>query len=254
MTAQTVSPLGRFLRLSLFVGLIGAGSPGAATPEDTAAICDQMAGLASQRTGVPLSVLKAISLTETGRKRGKAFRPWPWTVNMEGKGHWFESREAAKAYVDKEYARGARSFDIGCFQINYRWHGEAFASIDEMFDPVPNALYAARLLGQLHSELGSWGKAAGAYHSRTKELAERYQARFERLRGPLLAGDGGAIPDIPDIVLVANGGAEASQPRRANLFPLLQPGTTLAPGSLVPIQGRASGSLFATPAPKTFID
>ena len=254
MTAQTVSPLGRFLRLSLFVGLIGAGSPGAATPEDTAAICDQMAGLAAQRTGVPLSVLKAISLTETGRKRGKAFRPWPWTVNMEGKGHWFESREAAKAYVDKEYARGARSFDIGCFQINYKWHGEAFASIDEMFDPVPNALYAARLLGQLHSELGSWGKAAGAYHSRTKELAERYQARFERLRGPLLDGDGGAIPDIPDIVLAANGGPEAPRPRRANFFPLLQPGTTLAPGSLVPIQGRTAGSLFATPAPKTVID
>ncbi len=254
MTAQTPSLSARLFGIALCIGLIGAGSPGAATPEDTAAICDQMAGLASQRTGVPLSVLKAISLTETGRKRGKAFRPWPWTVNMEGKGHWFESREAAKAYVDKEYARGARSFDIGCFQINYKWHGEAFASIDEMFDPVPNALYAARLLGQLHAELGSWGKAAGAYHSRTTELAERYQARFERLRGPLLAGDGGAIPDIPDIVLAANGGAEAPQPKRANLFPLLQPGTTLAPGSLVPIEGRTAGSLFAAPAQKTVID
>jgi len=30
---------------------------------------------------------------------------------MEGQGHWFDSRDEARAYVDREFARGARSFD-----------------------------------------------------------------------------------------------------------------------------------------------
>ena len=63
------------------------------------------------------AVLKAISLTETGRKTGGQFRPWPWTVNMEGTGHWFDTLDEARAYVSREFKRGARSFDVGCFQI-----------------------------------------------------------------------------------------------------------------------------------------
>lgn len=229
--------------------LISAAASLAETQRDASVICDEVAYLAAAKTGVPLSVLKAISLTETGRKSGRGFRPWPWTVNMEGKGLWFDSRDEARAYVDKEFARGARSFDVGCFQINYKWHGDAFASIEEMFDPVANALYAARLLGQLYAELGSWGKAAGAYHSRTKEFAERYQARFERLREPLLAEDDGHVPEIPDIVLAANGPlAERSEPAlpRVNRYPLLQAGAGTALGSLVPLGGRA--------APATVVD
>lgn len=229
----------------LFAALAGPGM--ARVPSDPSQICDQVAVFAAEKTGVPLSVLKAISLTETGHKRGGQLRPWPWTINMEGKGLWFDSRDEARAYVDKEFARGARSFDIGCFQINYRWHGEAFASIDQMFDPVANALYAARLLGQLHAETGSWGKAAGAYHSRTEKFAERYQARFERLRTPLLAEDGGEIPDIPDIVLAANDpeGQEAASPvARINRYPLLQAGSDVALGSLVPLAGRAAVPLY----------
>ncbi|GEM_PF-459693 len=211
---------------------------------DPAAICDRAAAEAARRTGVPMSVLKAISLTETGRKRAGTFRPWPWTVNMEGKGLWFDSAEAALAYADKEHGRGARSFDVGCFQINYKWHGKAFASIEEMFDPARNALYAARFLNQLHAETGSWGAAAGAYHSRTPEFAQRYQARFERFRSALLHEDANQIPEIPDIVLAANGGPGPSQAERINRFPLLQGGAGAGLGSLVPVGNGGGASLF----------
>lgn len=218
---------------------------------DLSLICDEVASEAARRTGVPLSVLKAISLTETGRKRGGAFRPWPWTVNMEGKGLWFDSEDEARAYVYKAYKRGARSFDVGCFQINYKWHGEAFRSIDDMFDPLTNALYAARFLKSLHAEQGDWGRAAGAYHSRTPEFANRYQARFETLRDRLLPEDGREIPEIPDIVLAAASGTSgmaASDPLapviRVNRYPLLQSGGTAGLGSLVPLGNGGGASLF----------
>ena len=99
-------------------------------------LCDRAARAAAQAGGVPLDVLQAIARTETGRSGESGLQPWPWTVNMEGIGKWFATEDEARAYVFAHFKRGARSFDVGCFQINYRWHGEAFRSIDEMFDRV----------------------------------------------------------------------------------------------------------------------
>ena len=232
------------LNLFFNIGPVGA----ALTEADPSAICEQAAIAASQAEGVPLSVLTAISLNETGRKRGGAFRPWPWTVNMEGKGEWFETNDQALQFATEAFNRGARSFDVGCFQINYKWHGQHFASIKEMFDPLTNALYAARLLKELYAEKGSWELAAGAYHSRTPKFAERYAARFARFRNGLIGGGGDDIPEIPDIVLAANGGGAApytlSGTAQINTYPLLQPGNGASLGSLVPIGNSLGTGLF----------
>ena len=61
-------------------------------------------------------------------------------------------------------------------QINYRWHGHAFPSLDDMFDPEWTATYAAQFLRTLYEERGSWSEAAGAYHSLTPEKAQIYRA------------------------------------------------------------------------------
>ncbi|MEL7463177.1 MAG: lytic transglycosylase domain-containing protein [Pseudomonadota bacterium] len=145
-------------------------------------LCDRAASVAARESGVPAEVLFALTRTETGRGRDGRLEPWPWTVNMEGEGRWFDSRDEAVAYIERHRRKGARSFDVGCFQINHRWHGDAFASLEEMFDPLVNARYAARFLGELRDELnarsGDWLRIAGAYHSRTPQFAEAYRARF----------------------------------------------------------------------------
>ncbi|WP_299900144.1 transglycosylase SLT domain-containing protein [uncultured Ruegeria sp.] len=148
-------------------------------------LCDQAARRAALSEGVPLDVLRAISRVETGRALDDRLQPWPWTINVNGQGYWFKSEVEAKAYVFKIFKTGKRSFDVGCFQINYRWHGKAFRSIDAMFDPDENATYAARFLNDLHAELGSWPAAAGAYHSRTTSLAEAYKGRFQTVLAQL---------------------------------------------------------------------
>lgn len=223
----------------------------AATPVELSASCERAAEDASRRTGVPVSVLKAIALNESGRKVGAGFGPWPWTVNMEGAGHWFDTLDEARAYVYQEFKRGARSFDVGCFQINYKWHNENFSSIDEMFDPMSSAVYAAKFLAELYAESGSWNTAAGAYHSRTKEFADRYAARFATLRQRFAAQDGmplppggssapgDGIPEIPDIVMAMNG---PERPPRVNTYPLLQRKEDVAPP---PLGAAAGASLFA---------
>ncbi|MBU2981193.1 lytic transglycosylase domain-containing protein [Lentibacter algarum] len=189
-------------------------------------ICESAALRAGQTSGVPVEVLRAIARTETGRKHNGNFGPWPWTVNMEGKGTWFESDDAARAYVYKHFKRGARSFDVGCFQINYRWHHQEFASLEEMFDPLIGAKYAAKFLKELHNELGNWEAAAGAYHSRTPRHANRYKALFKQhyakvKQAPLPSLDAAQKP-------------KRHEAKRTNRFPLLSTydGVTSA-GSLV---------------------
>ena len=231
---------------------IVCASPVSANPwAELPRLCEEAAARAAAASGVPISVLRAIALTETGRTKQGSFRPWPWTVNMEGRGVWFDSFEEARDYVAKHHARGARSYDVGCFQINFRWHGQHFASLEEMFDPDANAAYAARFLSELYSEFGDWSRAAGAYHSRTPTFAGKYRARFDRIRARLLGANGetavasaeppqSAAP--PPIEPVA-----ATRPVeiRDNRFPLLL-GTGSGRGlaSLVPLEIAVTARLI----------
>ncbi len=226
--------------------------PTSIAEQDPALLCERAAQEAAQQEGVPLSVLTAIALTESGRKQGGRFRAWPWTVNMEGAGRWFDSRDEALRFALSDFDRGARSFDVGCFQINYKWHGENFASIEEMFDPIANARYAARFLRTLYAEQGSWEGAAGAYHSRTPEFADRYAARFAKFRNDLLGATGSEIPEIPDIVLAAYG--TAADAPRVNNYPLLQGGRGAGLGSLVPVGNGNGTMLFGAPAPNATVE
>lgn len=231
-----------------------AGTPARASTWDTLPmICERAALRASQQSGVPLSVLRAIALTETGRTKNGSFRPWPWTVNMEGKGVWFDTVEEARAYVARHHGRGARSYDVGCFQINYRWHGQHFASPEAMFDPDANAAYAARFLGELYAEFGDWSRAAGAYHSRTPQYANRYRARFDRIRARLtkdgdqevvLAAARAPAAPVPAPPVPPPASAPPPPPvqpaapaLRDNRFPLLvSTGAPRGLGSLVPLE------------------
>lgn len=205
-------------------------------------ICNAAAHRAASKSGVPLSVLMAITLTETGRKSGGKFRPWPWTVNMEGKGVWFDSAEDARAYAYKNFQRGARSFDVGCFQLNYKWHGKAFRSIEEMFDPQINANYAAKFLRDLYYETGSWEDAAGAYHSRTPKYADRYKKRFQSFRVSLKSLDATGERPLPPPLQPLDDG-HIPEEARINRFPLLLAASSQQSrlGSLVPISAGAGG-------------
>jgi hypothetical protein len=152
------------------------------------ALCESAIVRGARTSGVPQEVLHAISLTETGRRIGGKLRPWPWAINREGRGYWFETRDEALEFARQSLAEGRRSFDVGCFQINYHWHGHNFPSLESMFDPDTSAAYAARFLGELLMEKGDWQAAAGAYHSRTPQFANVYRQRFARI----LAGLGGS--------------------------------------------------------------
>jgi hypothetical protein len=209
--------------------LVAAGVGASATVSlDPPGMCEAAARDAAAETGVPLKVLEAIALAESGRDYGGTRRPWPWTVNFGGPGFWYDSSEEAQLAISERQAVGTTNFDVGCFQINHRWHGDAFETMAQMFDPAANARYAARFLLQLYQETGSWPDAAAAYHSRTPEHADAYRERFLALQDGL--DDAGTGSSEPTLI-------------RQNLFPLLRTGARGALASLVP-QQAGGASLF----------
>ena len=128
---------------------------------------------------VPEKLMHAISLVETGRRNPAtgAWGPWPWTINAEGSGRFFDTKMDAIQAVQALVARGVRSIDVGCMQVNLMHHAAAFSSLDEAFDPPANARYGARFLLDLRLRTGSWDNAAAGYHSATPELGVPYAMR-----------------------------------------------------------------------------
>ncbi len=145
-------------------------------------ICLQGAANAEKNYRIPAYVLSALSLTESGKRvpltNGKsAFRPWPWTINVEGKGFFFKNKADAIAAVEQHRANGKRSIDVGCMQINLRYHPKAFRSLEEAFDPIHNTRYAGKFLSDLKKETGSWPRAVERYHSATPQFFTVYRKK-----------------------------------------------------------------------------
>lgn len=185
----------------------------------TGSLCDSAARKAAQDYDVPLDLMLAITRVETGRNQGGVTSPWPWAVNYGGQGAFYPSAADAEVQVAQAMAEGRSNIDIGCFQINLHWHGAAFTSIAQMFEPDENADYAARFLQELKARHGSWEAAAGAYHSNRPEAAEGY---LSKVSAQMARGFGQAL-QMASVQVV----------ERVNLYPLLRPGEGQTLGSLV---------------------
>jgi hypothetical protein len=121
---------------------------------------------------VPLGVLYAVGLTETGKKG----RLHPYALNIEGTSVILDSKyEAVQAFL-KAKKKGKKLIDLGCMQVNHYYHRENFASLGAMLDPETNIQYAAKFLRKLKQRNGSWTMAVALYHAspRNKKAQRRY--------------------------------------------------------------------------------
>ena len=153
-----------------------AGDVLAKSPQTPGMLCDMAIRAAARSNGNPAELMAAIGLVESGRPdtTNGALHPWPWTINAEGKGFYFNSKTEAIAAVRLLQADNVRSIDVGCMQVNLMHHPTAFASLEEAFDPHRNAVYAGVFLNQLYRQSRDWLTAAGQYHSGTPTLAAEY--------------------------------------------------------------------------------
>ncbi len=168
--------------LPLFFALLI--NPASAIPTAPVALspgeqCRAAIAAAEKAHGIPPQLLSAIGRVESGRRDpvtgvGGA---WPWTINAEGQGYYFDTKAQVIAQVEALRARGVRSIDVGCMQVNLKHHAAAFPDLEQAFEPGVNADYAARFLLRLHEQTGDWTKAAAHYHSANPVHGEPYAAK-----------------------------------------------------------------------------
>jgi hypothetical protein len=229
--------------LAILLGL--APDAAAQALPDAGAACRAAISTAERERSVPAGLLQAIGRVESGRRDPVSgqFAPWPWTINAEGRGMFFPNREAAIAEVRQLQARGVRVIDVGCMQVNLHFHPNAFPTLEQAFNPLANARYAAQFLTELRAASGDWARAAGHYHSQTAERADPYRARVLAA----WAGEQGRQPGDPaaEAALLARFGAGGSAPlslaNRADRVQVIP----LAPGAAG--QGRGLDAYRAAP-------
>ncbi len=152
------------------------------SPGDVVA-CADAARTAERARKFPLAVLRAVALAESGRWQGeeRARVAWPWTVTAGGDGRYFATKSAAIAHVRALRRDGVRNIDVGCMQINLMYHPRAFEDLEEAFDPIRNAAYAADFLARLYDRSRSWSRAVAFYHSGNRGKGGAYWRRVEKL-------------------------------------------------------------------------
>ena len=135
--------------------------PAAAAGTVASNLCERQMARAAQKHGVPLGVLYAVGLTETGR--GDSLRPY--ALNIEGKASYDDDKVTALRRFAGARAAGIKLIDVGCMQINHHFHAKQFGSVEQMFEPEANVEYAARFLKELKAREGNWTMAVARYHA-----------------------------------------------------------------------------------------
>jgi hypothetical protein len=170
--------------------------------------CRRAIANAERLAGIPPHLLSAIARIESGRRDPQtgAVDPWPWSINVEGVDHIYDTKAEVIAAVQMFQAQGHQSIDVGCMQVNLMYHPQAFANLDQAFDPKINADYGAKFLTELYQQTGTWEHATANYHSATPELGTPYERK-------VIA----AFPDEQQVPPPTGGGPLAGLQRLASL-------------------------------------
>lgn len=143
--------------------------------------------LAASGAGIPSEVLYAVALTESGLRIDGRIRPWPWTLNVAGKGRFFKSREDACIALNRVLKSvSAKRVDVGLGQINVGYHGQKVNHHCDLLDPYLNLSIAADILKSHHRSGNDWLIAIGRYHrpagggpaKRYRNVASKHLARI----------------------------------------------------------------------------
>ena len=143
--------------------------------------CENVINKIESYTDLPKGLLTAIGKVESGRfLKNKKYVVWPWTVNHAGKSLFFDNKNQMEKYVLKNVRLKDYNIDVGCMQINLKWHKNYFKKVNDMFALVPNISYAASFLIQLKNRHGSWDEAIKYYHSSDPKKNKPYLNKVKK--------------------------------------------------------------------------
>ena len=165
--------------LSSLINISGVNSQSMNTYKDVLK-CEYLAKDAERRYGLPENILLSISRVESGyQKVDGVRRAWPWTLNAGGDSAYFLTKNKALRSLNERIKKGVTNIDIGCMQLNFRWHKKFFKNLNDMMNPEKNVDYSAKFLKKLYQRHGSWEKAVKYYHSSKSKFNVRYYKKVK---------------------------------------------------------------------------
>jgi soluble lytic murein transglycosylase-like protein len=151
----------RWLVVLVMVGSVANGQVWAETSTPMASMFEE----AANAWNVPVEWTQAIAHVESGF--------FPWSLNIEGKGYRFDSKEKALEKAKEAEAEGL-SFDSGVMQVNNFWLKKYGIPLVAAFDPLANIYLGSWILQQeIYKHGQTWG-AVGAYHSPNEARGRKY--------------------------------------------------------------------------------
>lgn len=141
--------------------------------------CTKLIHSIEKKHKIPNKLLEAISLTETGRTVGGQYVAWPWSLNISGESFFFKNEKDLLVTLKKKI-KFQKNIDIGCMQINYKYHNKNFKNIEEILDPKKNIEWAALYIKKLFNTHNSWNKAIERYHSSNPKRMQKYLAKVHK--------------------------------------------------------------------------
>jgi hypothetical protein len=151
----------RWLVALVLVGSVATGQAWAEKPTPMTSMFEE----AANAWNVPAEWTQAIAQVESGFS--------PWSLNIEGKGYRFDSKEKALKKAKKAEAEG-RSFDSGVMQVNNFWLKKYGIPLEAALDPLANIYLGSWILKQEIYKHGQTWNAVGAYHSPNEARGRRY--------------------------------------------------------------------------------
>lgn len=158
-------------------------STGKITETSISRECNKYFKILEYKYHMPKNLMKAIAYTESG-KWSRHFRKnivWPWTINSHGKGYYFKTKQEAIDKVKELKKMGRKSIDVGCMQINLKYHPDAFKNLDEALSPKHNIGYSAQFIANKYKRYNSWETAIRHYHNRKRKYSNRYLRRVLKI-------------------------------------------------------------------------
>ena len=144
--------------------------------------------------GIPPALFYAMALQESGRTVGSAYRPWPWTLNVEGRAYYYDTKTEVWDALRRFVMEGRTHIGIGLMQVTYPYNAHVLWDVYAAIDPYTNLRMGALILRERYRESGDWWTAVGRYHApgqkpaqiaRAIRYRERVKHRWRRLYGPL---------------------------------------------------------------------
>lgn len=154
---------------------------------------------AGRAHGLDPHLLYSVAIVESRHEspvRDGSLHPWPYSLNIEGRGVYFENlTDAVSELKAISQASPKANVDVGPLQISLTWHGHRVENPASLLDLTTAAHVGAEILSEaIASAEGDLELGVGRYHhwrdeSRARMYGARVLAVYESIKPQVEAED-----------------------------------------------------------------